>query len=601
MTGPLRLVPRIARIVAMVVRHPRSFLLWMEVPLIPSRPTSPAGPATWDSARSRPTRLLRYVCRVARIVAATLRHPAKFIRWAALLHTSDERSAYVMLTEMQEASLTRMLPGMSRHAATMPHQPRFLIVVEPGDDAATQSTLRSIANQIWAGRTQVTAAWSLPSDLPLDADYVIFARAGDTLAPDALYQFATVLNANPDLDLVYADHDLVDDHGTRHSPFYKPDWSPDYLESLNYISHAACFRLSAARLHLGADSLYDFILRFTEAGQRTQHLPSVLYHRMDVSPLQADIDIAALRGRLRRSGRTGNVIQGRMAMGYYDIVLQTNSRPLVSIVMPTAGKVVPINDQSVDLVMNCINSIRDKSTYRDIEMVLVDNGDLGEARIAALTALGCRFVTYTAPTFNVARKLNLGASIARGDILLLMNDDMEIIAPDWIERMLDHFSKSHVGVVGAKLLYPDGAIQHVGVAGNHGSPDHVRQGRPRDDTGYVFSSCAVRNFFAVTGACMMTPRALFNRVGGYTEALAISFNDVDYCLKVRELGFTVLCAPRAELVHFESRSRKAELDPAELVYFHRRWGHWLAADPYYNELRLTTNPASFDLRHDPVV
>ena len=188
---------------------------------------------------------------------------------------------------------------------------------------------------------------------------------------------------------------------------------------------------------------------------------------------------------------------------------------------------------------------------------MVDNGDFDRRRIAHIDSVPLKFATFSEPEFNIARKLNIGAAIARGPILLLMNDDIEPLAPNWIERLLEHFEKPHVGVVGAKLLYSDLKVQHAGVAVNACNPDHVRRGAQRTDQGYFFSTCGVRNYCAVTGAVMMTRAALYREVGGYTESLAISFNDVDYCLKVAERGYTVVYAPKAEIVHFESKSRGA--------------------------------------------
>jgi GT2 family glycosyltransferase len=163
--------------------------------------------------------------------------------------------------------------------------------------------------------------------------------------------------------------------------------------------------------------------------------------------------------------------------------------------------------------------------------------------------------------------------------------------------MLEHFEKPHVGVVGARLLYPDLTTQHVGVVLNTNNPDHVRRSVNRNDQGYFFSTCGPRNYHAVTGAVMMTPAELYREVGGYTEALAVCFNDVDYCLKVGERGYSVVYAPKAELIHFESQSRGAELDLSELAYFKRRWAA-NATDSYYNELNMTVAPPTFEVRHN---
>ena len=274
------------------------------------------------------------------------------------------------------------------------------------------------------------------------------------------------------------------------------------------------------------------------------------------------------------------------------------SDPLVSIVIPTAGKVANIEGRAVDLIDNCVASILEKSTYHNVEFVVVDNGDLRGDRAEKLRQRGCKMVTYSELTFNVAKKLNLGAAAANGDLLLLLNDDIEPLTPDWIERMLEHFEKPHVGVVGAKLLYLNGTTQHVGVVLNSGNPDHVRRLRPRDDIGYFFSTCGVRNFTAMTGACMMTRANIYRKVGGYNEDLPVSYNDVDYCLRVLEQDLTVVYAPQAELTHFESQTRMPRLDRYEIEYFAKKWASKVITDRFYNENCLTVAPPTFEVRQE---
>jgi GT2 family glycosyltransferase len=229
--------------------------------------------------------------------------------------------------------------------------------------------------------------------------------------------------------------------------------------------------------------------------------------------------------------------------------------------------------------------------------VIIDNGDFDRSRLAHAGLSRFKFGSFLEPDFNVAKKINLGATLASGSMYLLLNDDIEPLVDNWIERMLEHFEKPHVGVVGAKLVYPDHTTQHVGVVLNANNADHVRRSVPRDDPGYFFSTCGVRNFHAVTGAVMMTPAARFREVGGYTEALAISFNDVDYCLKLGERGYMAVYAPKAELIHYESQSREARLDWSEYAYFHRRWAI-LTKDAFYNEDCLTVAPPTFEVRYN---
>lgn len=218
---------------------------------------------------------------------------------------------------------------------------------------------------------------------------------------------------------------------------------------------------------------------------------------------------------------------------------------------------------------------------------------MSEKQKQELAGYDCQRLTYTEPVFNIPKKLNLGATVANGELLLLMNDDIEILASNWIERMVEHFEKPHVGVVGAKLLYPDGRTQHVGVVHNSGNPDHVRRLFPGDEAGYYSSTCGVRNFMAVTGAVMMTLSNMYRKVGGYSEELAVSYNDADYCLKVQEEGLWSVYAPKVELTHMESQSRVASADICEVVWYQKRWAHYVISDPYYNEQFLTVASPTF--------
>jgi GT2 family glycosyltransferase len=265
--------------------------------------------------------------------------------------------------------------------------------------------------------------------------------------------------------------------------------------------------------------------------------------------------------------------------------------PLVSVVIPTAGKILDIGGREVDLLFNCLDQISRQTTYKNLEFIVIHNDDLGEARLSSLIARGIKVLAYQGE-FNVARKLNIGATIAKGNLLLLLNDDIEPLVPDWIERMVEHFEKPHVGIVGAKLLFPTMQIQHAGVVMIDAKPDHLRFKYPREDHGYFFSTCAVRNFSAVTGAVMMTRASLYRELGGYTEDLPVNFNDVDYCLKAVDAGYTVVFTPQAELIHYESMSRKREVKAFEVEYFEKRWASF-TIDPYYNQTMLKTRDPDY--------
>ena len=524
------------------------------------------------------------------------------------------RLSYSAWTRLEQKRLKTEIPDIKCHIDVMIHKPMFTVVVV-GRQGGTglKDTIQSIHMQLypfWDVRILSDAtASSLPDDVKtlkdmslsdIRGEFIVFMQTGQRLASNALYEFAAAINQRPDVDLIYGDKDSFTAWGSRRNPFHKPGWSPDYLETFNYIGFPASFRAAIARGCFDNVHLYDFVLRFTERTTRVLHVPKILGH--DVEKLGVDeaalanavaLDIKALSGRLSRTGRRGSVCEHELHKGCYNIRLDLKRSPLVSVVIPTAGKTVTVGERQINLIENVIGQIRDKSTYKNIEIIVVDNGDLLPTQARMLAEAECKRITYSDPVFNIAKKLNLGVSIAIGELLLLMNDDIEILTPSWIERFLEHFEKPHVGVVGAKLLYPNEQIQHVGVVQPFGNPDHVRRSFPRSDAGYFFSTCGVRNYSAVSGACSMTPASIYREVGGYSDGLAVSFNDVDYCMKVRRKGLSAVYAPSVELIHMESVSRVVSLDMGELAWFHQRWAAELVSDQFYNDRFLTVEPPTF--------
>lgn len=511
-------------------------------------------------------------------------------------------------------------PDILRHTEVMIYKPTFTIIINPilGREGLKE-TIQSVKDQIYPhndvrnladnnGEVKSFIAEGVQelNDLSLSdirGDFTVILESGQRLAPNALYEFANALNINPDIDMVYGDENSITPKGTLCNPFYKPDWSPDYLETFNYVGFIACFRTKIARGCFDQAHLYDFILKFTERTTKVLHVNKILGHVIkklgfDVAKCSelAERDIAALSGRLDRTGRSGNIMEHGRHKGCYRIMLNLTRMPLVSLIIPTAGKIVAVEDRQIDLIQNVITHIRERSTYKNIEIVVVDNGDLSSDQIGFLADVKCKRVTFSEPVFNLAKKINLGAAAANGELLLLMSDDLEIITPSWIEKLIQHFEKPHVGVVGAKLLYPSKETQHVGVVHNFGNPDHVRRLYQRDEAGYFFSTCGVRNYSGVTGACMATPTRVFREVGGYSQELAVSFNDVDYCQKVQRLKLWVLYEPGAEIIHMESQSGKAYANPEEVAFYHKRWRASTAFDPYYNEHFLTVAPPTFEPR-----
>ncbi len=510
--------------------------------------------------------------------------------------------SYRRLVAAQEQSYGLELPELRRHIALMIAKPLFIVYLDSNQRNSSTHIRSMLQNQIyerWVLSEGVDETRRLVEQLSPEDWRLVWLDGSETLHSSALYCYASKVNESPSADLIYADEDEIDASGCRARPFFKPDWSPDYFKSFNFVGTGACLSGRVCAPVLGeARGPYDLMLMATEAARKVEHIRQILVHRTTgldsvKSREQIDLERDALGRRLRRTGRTGTVTQARPDRACYHVCLTLPSTPLVSIVIPTAGKIASIGGRQVDLLFNCLNKLVANSTYENIEIIVVHNGDLGSARLDELVKRRVKALTYQGDV-NIARKLNIGAAKGQGEYLLLMNDDVEPIAPDWIERMLEQFEKPHVGVVGAKLLFPSMRIQHAGVVLIHGKPEHVRFHYPGEDDGYYFSTCAVRNFSAVTGAIMMTRASLFKQLGGYTEVLPITYNDIDYCLKAKGAGYATVYTPQAELIHYESMSRVAEVDDREVEFFKKQWANF-ATDPYYNEAMLKNSGPSYEI------
>jgi GT2 family glycosyltransferase len=323
-------------------------------------------------------------------------------------------------------------------------------------------------------------------------------------------------------------------------------------------------------------------------------VPAILYHWRKAEGSTAASGLAkqwaidagerALVDHVMRTGRNAVVVPGPLP-GLYRIRHRIARRPLVSIVIPTAGHPREVGGRSVNLLANCLRSIAQKTTYQPIELVIADDGSLCDEAAAFLETVPHRLVhfEYTAP-FNYATKLNFAVSHSHGEHVVLLNDDIEVITPEWIEAMLEYSQQDEIGAVGAKLLYPDGRLQHIGVVmGVCGLAAHAFHSHPGSAPGYGGSALIVRNYSAVTAACMMTRRALYDRLGGFDERFGSDFNDTDYCLRLGRDGFRIVFTPHAELYHFESASFGARTwNVADLATMRREWAEVCERDPYYN-------------------
>jgi glycosyltransferase involved in cell wall biosynthesis len=412
----------------------------------------------------------------------------------------------------------------------------------------------------------------------------------DELAPEALFEVAKRVGEEPDVDLVYSDEDKIDDRGRLVDPFFKPDWCPDLLMGMNYVSHLGVYRRSLVeevggfRRGFEGSQDWDLVLRVSERARRIAHIPRVLYHwRKSAGSAAASAEAKpyallsgqkALEEALARRGRPGHVRP--IGPVGFRVRYAIAGSPLVSVIIPTRDR--------VDLLRTCVSSILQKSTWRSFEIVVVDNESTDPAMLRYLAELPAphRAVPYRKP-FNWSAVNNFAAREARGEYLLFLNNDTEVIEPGWMEAMLEHAQRPEVGAVGAKLLYPNRTLQHAGVVlGLGGCAGHAYKYFPGSTGGYMSMARVARNYSAVTGACMMVRRTVFEEAGGFDEKLRVAFNDVDFCLRLREKRYLVVYTPHAALFHPESASRKALHHEEDHALLLERWGPLLEADPYYS-------------------
>jgi GT2 family glycosyltransferase len=478
------------------------------------------------------------------------------------------------------------------------------------DDAsttpATVETLREFASdrRVRVRYASVNGGISVASNLALElasGDFIALLDHDDELAPDALAEVVRHVNARPDADVIYSDEDKLDLQGARCDVFFKPDWSPEHFLTCMYTCH-----LMVVRRHLmnevggfrtgyeGAQD-YDLLLRLMERTGRIDHIPRVLYHWRKLpqstasagqaKPWALDAGRLAVEDYVRRNTIDAEVLPGG-APGLYRVRRRIRDRPLVSIVIPTAGRLRDVNGTPVDLLANAIRSVVQKTSYDAYEIIVVaDEGGVPATTTRALAGTRHTVLTFARlGLFNFSAKINAGVSASSGEHVLLFNDDLEAISPEWLSAMLEYSQEQAIGAVGAKLLYPDGRLQHIGmVLGVAGLAAHAFHQHSGVSPGYAGSAIMTRNYSAVTAACLMTRRRVFDEVGGFDERFPIDFNDVDYCLRLRQAAYRVVFTPWAQLYHHESASfgvRRQDL--AGLAEMRRRWADVIDRDPYYN-------------------
>lgn len=496
------------------------------------------------------------------------------------------------------------------------------------DDASTDMRVRRLLVDYAAADTRirfvqrsVNGHISAASNSALalaDGDWIALLDQDDLLAEHALYLMADGIQQNPQAQLLYSDEDKIDERGRRHSPYFKSAWNPDLFYSHNLITHLGLYRRSLVeevggfRTGFEGAQDYDLALRCIERLEPLMivHIPHVLYHwrshaastaaRNNAKPYAMLAGERALREHFARLGSTCTVSGN--GHGYRTRFELPTPAPLASIVITSRNAATLLN--------RCITSILRKTCYPNYEVVLIDNDSNDPAALEYLASLAeeprVHVLRHPGP-FNYSALNNFGVSHARGQVICLLNNDTEVLDPDWLGELVSHAIRPGIGAVGAKLLYPNGSLQHAGIVlGIGGWAGHAHKGQPGQTLGRWGRAALISNFSAVTGACLAMRKALYQELGGLNEnELAVACSDVDLCLRAARQGQRSLWTPHARLYHHESATRGYDTTPeknarlaSEVAYMRHHWDLWLANDPYYNP-NLSLEHEDFSLAWPP--
>lgn len=498
------------------------------------------------------------------------------------------------------------------------------------DDCSSSPHVRRLLNKVARNDQRIKTVFreenghiSLASNSALElvtGEWIALLDHDDVLRPHALFEVARAINSVPDAELIYSDEDKLDEYGQRFDAFFKPNFSQEMFRSQNYLNHLTVHRAANVRAVGGwrkgfeGSQDYDLNLRVIERiePRHIHHIPKILYHWRAVSGSTAssgaeksyawEAGRRALEDHVERVGLSAAIEEVDGTPFYRLRISVPDPEPLVSLIVPTRD--------GLEYLRGCIESICEKTTYRNYEIIVVDNGSSDPETLKYMETISLRqnirVLRYDSP-FNYSAINNFAEREAKGSILGLINNDIKVIAPEWLTEMVSWALLPGVGCVGAKLLYPDNTIQHGGVVlGVLGVANHSHKGFNCRQPGYFGRMRVVHNVSAVTAACLVVRRELYSKVGGLNEeSLKVAFNDVDFCLRVRDAGYRNVWTPFAELYHLESVSRGAEDDPVKLArfrsevdYMQRTWGAALLNDPFYSP-NLTLDREDFSLAFPP--
>jgi GT2 family glycosyltransferase len=579
-------------------------------------PRDPVGPADWSSLVVTVDRLVDDLVAVegtSTLGAAPAEwgptageDPAAYRRWVVGRHGTDlslpgrPPTGDLVITVVVRVGMPRpvYLQECLRSLVDQDHRSWELVLHEVGStDPAVTSVIAQFLNDPrvtmgTSGAPGRTGATPHAAGVPHVDGFVLLLHAEDVLAPGALARLA-VHASDDDVDLIYSDEDGLDGSGLPCRPIFKPDWDPELHLAYPYLGDAIAIRRSlldalGIEVPVTPAGRYDLELRVTEAARVICHVPEVLYHAR--SPRLSPDGHPEGAGRHVTTGR--RALEAAAARRGIDATVEPGARPgwytlrRVVVGEPTVSVIIPFRDQA-GMTRACLDSLVRAPGYPVHEVVLVDNGST-EPETRALRRLleerpATRVVDFRAP-FNWSAINNAAAAGCSGDLLLFLNNDIEARSNGWLHALVEQAQRAEVGAVGARLLYPDGSLQHIGVVlGIQGLAAHLFAGLPRGRTAYLGWDRAVRSWSAVTGACMVVRRQTFEELGGFDEGYPVAFNDVDFCLRLRAAGYGVLATPYAELIHFESVSRGLSGYGGDLQRFLARWGDAVRGDdPCYN-------------------
>jgi len=450
-------------------------------------------------------------------------------------------------------------------------------------------------------------------------EFIALMDNDDIIYPHALAEIVTVLNKKKDTDLIYSDEDKLTIEGERVEPFFKPDWSPDLFLSTNYLCHLTVIRknlideIGGFRKGFEGSQDYDLFLRVTEKTKNIEHIPDILYSWRKIPGSTAsnynqkgyatETSIKALEDAIKRRNLNATVTKG-LFPGSFRVRYHIENNPLVSIIIPTKDK--------TEYIERCISSIFEKTTYKNFEINIIDTGSTEKETLDYYKTLKSNpkiNILKWGEKFNYSSVNNYGVENSKGEYILLLNNDTEIITPDWIEGMLEHAQRQEIGAVGVKLYYPNDLIQHAGVVlginGGLGTgiAGHAFKGFPKTIQGFPVQKDVIRNYSAVTAACLMIEKKKFKEVNGLDKKYRIAFNDVDFCLRLREKGYYNIYTSYVELYHHESvsvgtpeaKTRDTKEFSKETQMMYEKWNGLLLNDPFYNK-NLTLRSEDFAIK-----